>query len=48
MFLFNDAVGSSDYVAPNNTGVPFITSPNSAALPHRNGPIPDGVIGIFY
>ena len=35
MFLFNDADGSSDYVAPNNIGVPFIASPNSAALPHR-------------
>ena len=32
--LFNDADGSSDYVAPNNVGVPFIASPTSTALPH--------------
>ena len=33
--LFNDADGSSDYLVPNNVGVPFIASPNSAALPHK-------------
>jgi hypothetical protein len=34
MFLFNDTVGSADYAAPNNIGVPFIASPNSVALPY--------------